>query len=91
MKQRIKAWIFRLLGKDPEAVVVTFHTGPAELCRPMEEEVRRLVPDRRHFSATPENWPDLRRQLKRYRIFIFSHDHPHPPHVHFGRKKRFSS
>jgi Domain of unknown function (DUF4160) len=30
-------------------------------------------------------------QVKGYRIFIFSHDHPHPPHVHFGRKKRFSS
>ena len=29
-------------------------------------------------------------QLKGYRVFIFSHDHPHPPHVHFGRKKRFS-
>jgi glycosyltransferase involved in cell wall biosynthesis len=34
----------------------------------MEEEVRQLVPGRLHFTATPENWPDLRRQLKRYRI-----------------------
>ena len=34
----------------------------------LEEEVRRLVPGRRHFSATPENWPELRRELKRYRI-----------------------
>jgi glycosyltransferase involved in cell wall biosynthesis len=68
MKQRIKRWIFNLLGKDPEAVVVTFHTGDPELCRRMEEEVRRLVPERRHFAATPETWPELRRQLKRYRI-----------------------
>jgi len=68
MKQRIKRWLFGLLGKDPEAVVVAFHTGDPELCRRMEEEVRRLVPDRRHFVATPENWPQLRRQLKRYRI-----------------------
>jgi len=68
MKQRLKALLFRLLGKDPEAVVVTFHTGPADLCRRMEEEIRGLVPDRRHFSATPENWPDLRRRLERYRI-----------------------
>jgi hypothetical protein len=29
--------------------------------------------------------------LKGYRIFIFSHDHPHPPHVHFGKGRRFSS
>jgi glycosyltransferase involved in cell wall biosynthesis len=68
LKQRIKQWIFGLLGKDPEAVVVTFHTGDRELCRRMEEEVRRLVPGRRHFSATPENWPELRRQLRSYRI-----------------------
>jgi len=68
VKQRIKQWIFRLLGKDPEAVVVTFHTGDRELCRRMEEEVRRLVPGRRHFAATEENWPELRRQLRGYRI-----------------------
>ena len=67
-KQRIKRWLFGLLGKDPEAVVVTFHTGDPELCRRMEEEVRRLVPGRRHFAATPENWPELRRQLRRHRI-----------------------
>jgi hypothetical protein len=29
--------------------------------------------------------------LKGYRVFLFSHDHPHPPHVHFGRRKTFSS
>lgn len=29
--------------------------------------------------------------LKGYRIFIFSHDHPHPPHVHFGKGRRVSS
>lgn len=68
MKQRLKRWIFRILGKDPEAVVVTFATGDAELCRRMAEEVQRLVPDRRHFLATGENWPALRRELKRYRV-----------------------
>ena len=26
-----------------------------------------------------------------YRIFIYSHDHPHPPHVHFGKQNRVSS
>jgi glycosyltransferase involved in cell wall biosynthesis len=64
----LKQWIFQLLGKDPEAVIVTFATGDAELCRRMAEEVRELVPDRRHFLATEKNWPELRIELKRYRI-----------------------
>jgi glycosyltransferase involved in cell wall biosynthesis len=68
MKQRLKRWFFRLLGKDPEAVVVTFATGDPELCRKMAEEVRRLVPGRKHFVATEENWPELRKELRRYRI-----------------------
>ena len=64
----MKQWIFRLLGKGPEAVVVTFCSGDPELCRRMAEEVRSLVPDRRHFVATAENWSELKRQLKPYRI-----------------------
>ena len=68
MKQRIKRWIFRILRKDPEAAVVTFCSGDLDLCRRMADEVRALVPDRRHFMATEENWPELRRELKRYRI-----------------------
>lgn len=32
-----------------------------------------------------------RRQLRGYRVFIFSHDHPHPPYVHFGKRRRYSS
>jgi glycosyltransferase involved in cell wall biosynthesis len=68
MRQRIKRWIFRLLGKDPAAVVVIFCSGPSDLCRRMADEVRALTPDRRHFLATTENWPELRRELKGYRI-----------------------
>jgi glycosyltransferase involved in cell wall biosynthesis len=68
VKQEFKRWLFRLLGKDPEAVVVTFATGDADLCRRMAEEVERLIPDRRHFIATEANWPRLREELKRYRI-----------------------
>jgi glycosyltransferase involved in cell wall biosynthesis len=68
VRQRLKRWIFRLLGKDPEAVVVTFCSGDAELCRRMAAEVRSLVPDRRCFIATEENWPKLRRELRKYRI-----------------------
>ncbi|MBZ5727761.1 MAG: glycosyltransferase family 4 protein [Acidobacteriia bacterium] len=68
MKRRLKEWLFRLLGKDPEAVVVTFLTGDAELCRRMAEEVRTLVPGHRHFVVSEENWPAMRRELKGYRI-----------------------
>lgn len=68
MKQGLKRWIFRLLRKDPDAVVVTFCTGDAALCRRMAEEVRSLVPDRRHFVATEENWAELRKELRKYRI-----------------------
>jgi len=68
VKQRLKRWIFGLLGKDPEAVVVSFATGEPELCKRMTEEVCRLVPDRRHFLVTPDNWAEMRRELKRYRI-----------------------
>jgi glycosyltransferase involved in cell wall biosynthesis len=68
LKQRIKRWLFRLLGKDPEAVVVTFCTGDAALCSRMVDEVRALVPDRRHLVVTHENWPQMRKQLRGYRI-----------------------
>ena len=68
MKHRLVKWIFRLLGKDPEGVVVTFCTGPEEICARMAAEVRSLVPERRHFVVTEENWPRMRRVLKGYRI-----------------------
>ena len=68
MKARLKRWIFRILGKDPDAVVVTFFTGDRALCERMAAEVRALEPDRRHFIATDENWPQLRRELRKYRI-----------------------
>jgi ribosomal protein S18 acetylase RimI-like enzyme/glycosyltransferase involved in cell wall biosynthesis len=60
LKRRLKQWIFRLLGKDPEAVVVTFASGPPELVKRMFAEIRALVPDRRHFLVTREHAPDLR-------------------------------
>ena len=64
----MKKWIFRLLGKGSEAVVVVFCTGDPDLCARMVEEVRALVPDRRVFVATEANWTELRRELKPYRI-----------------------
>jgi glycosyltransferase involved in cell wall biosynthesis len=68
LRAHLKQWFYHLLGKDPDAVIVTFATGDAGLCRRMAEEIRELVPDRRHFLATEENWPELRIELKRYRI-----------------------
>ncbi len=52
MKQRLKRLIFGLLGKDPEAVVVSFLTGNAAQAAAMLEEVRRLLPERKHFAVT---------------------------------------
>ncbi len=68
MKQRLKTWLFRLLRKDPEAVVATFCSGPEDLARRMAEEVRSLVPDRRCFVITEQNWPEMRVRLKRFRV-----------------------
>ncbi|MCS7314378.1 MAG: GNAT family N-acetyltransferase [Bryobacterales bacterium] len=50
MKQLLKRLIFGLLGKDPEAIVVSFLTG--EKASAMLEEVLSLLPDRRHFAVT---------------------------------------
>jgi polysaccharide biosynthesis protein PslH len=49
LKQRLKQLLFGLLGKDPEAVVVTFLTGDEAPARTMAEGFRRLVPSRRHY------------------------------------------
>src|SRR5262245_53396555 len=46
---RFKRFLFALLGKDPEAVVVSFWTGPDALVLKMIEEIRELVPDREHY------------------------------------------
>lgn len=45
----IKRLLFALLGKDPEAVVVSFWTGSDALVLRMIEEIRALVPDREHY------------------------------------------
>ncbi len=50
---RLKGLLFQALGKDPDAVIVSFCTGDAELCRRMAEEIRGLEPARRHFFVGP--------------------------------------
>ena len=48
---RLKQAIWRLLGKDPDAVVVSFLSGPEPLAREMLREVLSLVPDREHYAV----------------------------------------
>ncbi len=74
MKEWLKAWLFRLLQKEPEAVVVSFLSGDSRLAEKMVEEIRQLVPGRRHiFLQRQEGSPwqiyrMLRRKLRPYRI-----------------------
>jgi ribosomal protein S18 acetylase RimI-like enzyme len=77
VRAALKQFIFGLLGKDPDAVVVTFASGDAELARRMFAEIQRLVPDRRHFLVEPEEFSgqsslaiyrQLRRRFRAYRI-----------------------
>jgi polysaccharide biosynthesis protein PslH len=58
---RVKELIFQLLGKEPEAVVVTFLTGEAALAAAMFDEVRRIIPGRRHYAVSlgPCPLPDV--------------------------------
>lgn len=46
-----KRLLFRLLGKDPDAVVVSFLSGPEDVARRVVDEVRSLVPDREHYAV----------------------------------------
>jgi len=73
----LKKFLFRLLGKDPEAVVVTFASGDSELARRMFAEIQRLVPDRRHLLVNPTDFSTqstlgiylhLRKRFGAYRI-----------------------
>ena len=64
----IKELIWRVLGKGPEIAIVSFCTGDPESCRRMIDEVHSLLPQHKHFTVTEENWNEVRRELKRYRI-----------------------
>lgn len=54
-----KEFFFRLLGKDPEAVIVSFLSGPERIARAMVAEVRALVPDREHYAVTDLDIPGI--------------------------------
>ncbi|HEX5229524.1 MAG TPA: GNAT family N-acetyltransferase [Bryobacteraceae bacterium] len=77
MKTTFKRFIFRLLRKDPEAIVVTFASGDPALAERMYAEIQALVPDRRHMLIKPDEFParstlgiyfELRRHFRSYRI-----------------------
>jgi polysaccharide biosynthesis protein PslH len=77
LRAAIKQFIFRLLRKDPEAIVVTFATGDPALAQRMFAEIQRLVPDRRHFlvepgdfsvKSTQQIYRQLRQKFRAYRI-----------------------
>ena len=71
MRPALKQFIFRMLGKDPEAIVVSFASGDPELVRRMHEEIRQLEPQRRHFLVTVDEFSgywQLRKRFRGYRI-----------------------
>src|SRR6202795_2772698 len=69
MRDRLKRWLFTLLGKDPEAVVVCLRSSDDVLSDAMVAEIRRLEPGRRVFEALPgESYGRLRARFRKYRI-----------------------
>jgi len=77
VKTALKRIIFRLLGKDPEAIVVSFASGDPELAQQMYAEIQRLVPDRKHVLIVPTDlagrstlaiYSELRKRFRAYRI-----------------------
>lgn len=77
MKAALRQFLFRILGKDPDAIVVSFATGDARLARRMADEIGKLEPGRRHFYVTPDEfgssatlaiYRQLRKRFRPYRI-----------------------
>lgn len=77
MKAALKKLVFKLLGKNPEAIVVTFATGDPERAQAMFAEIRRLVPNHKHVFVLPQDFRattalgiylELRRRFRAHRI-----------------------
>lgn len=92
MRDKLKKLLFRALGKDPEAVVVSFASGDPALAERMFAEIRELVPDRRHFLVRPEElsagsalhlYRQLRKRFREFRIglapVLLTNDRRHRP------------
>jgi polysaccharide biosynthesis protein PslH len=54
LKRALKQLLFRILGKDPEAIVVSWASGDPALAKRMFAEMQELAPDRRHVLVTAE-------------------------------------
>jgi ribosomal protein S18 acetylase RimI-like enzyme len=77
LRSAIGQFIFRILGKDPAAIVVSFASGDADLATKMFAEVRHLEPGRRHFLVTADElepgsafklYRQLRQRFRKQRI-----------------------
>jgi ribosomal protein S18 acetylase RimI-like enzyme len=83
VKKLLKEWIFGLLGKHPEAIVVSFRSGDEVLAAAMCAEIRRLEPSRRHFEVRLEDVRDVARLFRGYRIglaaVLFTDDPKYQP------------
>ncbi|HEX6895634.1 MAG TPA: GNAT family N-acetyltransferase [Bryobacteraceae bacterium] len=56
MKAALKKLYFRIAGKDPEAIVVSFATGERDLAERMSAEIQRLEPERKHVLVQPDDF-----------------------------------
>jgi ribosomal protein S18 acetylase RimI-like enzyme/glycosyltransferase involved in cell wall biosynthesis len=77
LRVALKKFIFALLGKNPEAIVVTFASGDPELAERIFAEIQALEPSRRHFLVKPGEFQtdsavriygQLRKRFRAYRI-----------------------
>ncbi len=57
MLKQLRRRIFLALGFDPDPIVVSFWSGPAELCERMQAEVEKLLPQYRHVIVSREAIP----------------------------------
>jgi ribosomal protein S18 acetylase RimI-like enzyme len=71
LRAALRKFIFRILGKDPEGIIVSFASGDPLLADRMFAEIQALEPRRRHVLLRPEeasNYRSVRRLLRGYRI-----------------------
>jgi len=71
LKAALRQFIFRILGKDPDAIVVSFASGDADLAKQMFAEIQQLEPARRHVLVTPDElgpYGQLRKRFRKQRI-----------------------
>jgi len=55
LRRALKQFIFQALGKDPEAIIVSFATGDPTLTQRMFAEIQALEPTRKHVLVNPED------------------------------------